>query len=187
MLRQAGLEGALPGRTFKEEASVEDGLPRTRMMFGCAYDEGIGGEVDGVQPGEVVAALPDVLQRLVDRLVDAGVVLSHRRPDSAVVNMHRPGECDRPVVTHHDFLRPSYTLALASEATLYVGLCMRPPHPTRPLAQRTRSPPLTVVVALVVSAHAALSPWPLSQVPRPARSPARFLYVLSPHNCNSRH
>ena len=71
VLRQLGLEGQLPGGTFTElspEEAMSLGYPGTTMRFGCAYDERASNETaDGIKPEVVVAALPDFLQRLIDR------------------------------------------------------------------------------------------------------------------------
>ena len=79
-----------------------------------------------IQPETLVEEMPEILNRLVKLLVDKNGLPKEVVPDTAIINLYRPGDNIPPHVDHNDYPRPFSTLSLMSEAPMLFGVHMRP-------------------------------------------------------------
>eukprot|EP00277_Geminigera_cryophila_P000920 CAMPEP_0179411008 /NCGR_PEP_ID=MMETSP0799-20121207/3654_1 /TAXON_ID=46947 /ORGANISM="Geminigera cryophila, Strain CCMP2564" /LENGTH=386 /DNA_ID=CAMNT_0021183021 /DNA_START=42 /DNA_END=1202 /DNA_ORIENTATION=- len=122
-----GLSGQLAGETFMQStytdhATGKRGRGRQVLQYGSYYDYAN----HRIAPEVPVEPLHPILLKLVDKLVHQGVLPQAVRPDSAIINLYRPGDNIPPHIDHMDYPRPFSTLSLLSDADMLLGAHIEP-------------------------------------------------------------
>ncbi|GAQ91992.1 2-oxoglutarate (2OG) and Fe(II)-dependent oxygenase superfamily protein [Klebsormidium nitens] len=127
-LQEEGQAGKLMPRTYTQPRKWMRGKGRVTIQFGCCYNYAIDktGNPPGIVRDEEVDPIPPIIQSIIKRMINWGVVPESCRPDSCIVNIYDEGDCIPPHIDHHDFLRPFCTLSLLSEANIVFGTKLEP-------------------------------------------------------------
>mmetsp|Transcript_34707 Transcript_34707/g.48107 ORF Transcript_34707/g.48107 Transcript_34707/m.48107 type:complete len:510 (+) Transcript_34707:60-1589(+) len=130
-MERDGQLGRLRGRTFTAPRKWMKGKGRVTIQFGCVYNYARDrqGRAPGIITDEQCEDMPDILQKVVQRLVRWGIIPKHLEPDSAIINLYSKDDCIPPHIDHHDFVRPFCSLSLLSEQPIQFGYRMAPAGP----------------------------------------------------------
>ena len=98
------------------------GKGRQVLQFGAYYDYAS----HRIEPEIEVEKMSKVLEKLVDRLISQRALPQSVRPDTAIINVYRPGDNIPPHIDHMDYPRPFSTLSLLSDAEMLLGARIEP-------------------------------------------------------------
>eukprot|EP00466_Bigelowiella_natans_P015448 jgi/Bigna1/83208/fgenesh1_pg.104_\ len=113
---ELGRRGKLPGRTYTKPPPKWVGNKQSREML----QFGVYTNANRVQWAPVIA-LPPLLRRVSDLLVEKGVVGKGERLDTCCVNVYGVGHWLPPHVDNPSFARPFVTVSLESEQSAVFG------------------------------------------------------------------
>jgi len=91
---------------------------QTKMQFGYTSDTW---NVQNFKPGCSFQPLPPEGEWLIETLLSRGVLSSHQRPDSLIINVYQRGDSIKPHIDHPQYERPFCTVSLSSSAQMGLG------------------------------------------------------------------
>ncbi|XP_020599129.1 RNA demethylase ALKBH5-like [Phalaenopsis equestris] len=122
-LSDRGRAGLPMERTYSEPKKWMRGKGRITIECGCCYNftNDRQGNPPGILRYDQVDPLPSIIKLMIKGIVRWSILPATCIPNSFIINIYDKGDCIRPHVDHHDFVRPFNTVSYFSKSNILFG------------------------------------------------------------------